>query len=93
MPALVAIPPLFPSYSPHALLAFQFSNWYPDFARFSIKSTVLRPLSPAFRQYLDSDGVFVPEGAEDVLVLHDFISTRIQHISGTSQTTGDNFVR
>ncbi|KAH9924272.1 D123-domain-containing protein [Epithele typhae] len=66
MPAPVSHPPRFPSYSPPALLAFQFSHWYPRFAPASIKSTVVRPLSPAFRQYLDSDGVFVPDGAEDI---------------------------
>ncbi|KAH9889813.1 D123-domain-containing protein [Cubamyces lactineus] len=66
MPAPVHTPPLFPSHSPEALLAFQFSSWYPRFSAHSIKSTVIRPLSPAFREYLDSDGVFVPEGAEDV---------------------------
>ncbi|RDX49928.1 D123-domain-containing protein [Lentinus brumalis] len=65
MPAPVSTPPLFPVYSPDAVLAFQFSSWYPSFSNHSIKSTVVRPLSSAFREYLDSDGVFVPEGAED----------------------------
>ena len=68
MPALVSSPPIFPTFSPDALLAFQFSSWYPEFASWSIKSTVVRPLSAEFRQYLDSDGVFLPEGAEDMSV-------------------------
>ncbi|KAI9058194.1 D123-domain-containing protein [Trametes sanguinea] len=66
MPAPVNTPPLFPTYSPDSVLAFQFSSWYPRFSSHSIKSTVIRPLSAAFREYLDSDGVFVPEGAEDL---------------------------
>ncbi|KAI0632002.1 D123-domain-containing protein [Trametes polyzona] len=66
MPAPVNTPPLFPPHSPESLLAFQFSSWYPRFASQSIKSTIIRPLSAAFREYLDSDGVFVPEGAEDL---------------------------
>ncbi|TBU39459.1 cytoplasmic protein [Dichomitus squalens] len=66
MPAPVSVPPVLPSYAPSAILAFQFSNWYPAFRQHSIKSTVIRPLSAAFREYLDFDGVFVPDGAEDV---------------------------
>ncbi|KAI0770519.1 D123-domain-containing protein [Fomes fomentarius] len=66
MPAPISRPSLFPLYAPHAILAFQFSSWYPQFSKATIKSTVVRPLSASFRQYLDSDGVFVPDGAEDV---------------------------
>ncbi|KAI0688928.1 D123-domain-containing protein [Earliella scabrosa] len=66
MPAPVAIPPVLPLYGPDAIRAFQFSSWYPRFATHTIKSTVVRPLSSAFRDYLDSDGVFVPDGAEDL---------------------------
>ncbi|KAI0763619.1 D123-domain-containing protein [Trametes elegans] len=66
MPAPVTTPALFPTLSPDALLAFQFSSWYPRFASHSIRSTVIRPLSSEFRHYLDSDGVFVPDGAEDL---------------------------
>ncbi|KAI0821995.1 D123-domain-containing protein [Trametes gibbosa] len=65
MPAPVTTPALFPPHSSEALLAFQFSSWYTRFSNQSIKSTVVRPLSTAFREYLDSDGVFVPEGAEE----------------------------
>ncbi|KAI0670952.1 D123-domain-containing protein [Trametes maxima] len=67
MPAPVSVPPLFPTYSPEAILAFQFSSWYPRFTAQTIKSTVIRPLSAPFHEYLDSDGVFVPEGAENLV--------------------------
>lgn len=50
------------------ILAFQFSSWYPTFAALSMKSTIIRPLAPDFRAYLDADGVFVPTGSEDVFV-------------------------
>ncbi|GBE85182.1 D123-domain-containing protein [Sparassis latifolia] len=57
---------LFPILTLESVLAFQFSAWYPRFSSLSIKSTVIRPLTQEFRDYLDSDGVFVPEGAEDL---------------------------
>ncbi|EMD39806.1 hypothetical protein CERSUDRAFT_121986 [Gelatoporia subvermispora B] len=66
MPTAVTTPTLFPSLTRDALLAFQFSSWYSRFSSLSIKSTIIRPLSQEFREYLDSDGVFVPDGAEDV---------------------------
>ncbi|KIM43408.1 hypothetical protein M413DRAFT_18441 [Hebeloma cylindrosporum] len=56
---------LFPVLTPSYILAFQFSCWYPRFAKHSIKSTIIRPLSDDFREYLNADGVFVPEGSED----------------------------
>jgi len=59
---------LFPVLTSSYILAFQFSSWYPTFARHSIKSTIVRPLSEDFREYLNADGVFVPEGSEDALV-------------------------
>lgn len=61
-------PNTFPSATASYLLSFQFSSWYPAFSAISIKSTVIRPLSGAFHKYLDADGVFVPEGSEDLLV-------------------------
>lgn len=87
MPAPVSIPPVFPPYSPSAILAFQFSSWYPQFRQHSIKSTVIRPLSADFRDYLDSDGVFVPDGAEDLSVFCPYtpIQPLMHHISAISQ--------
>nr|GAT60350.1 predicted protein [Mycena chlorophos] len=58
------IPPLNAS----SILAFQFSSWYPTFSSISIKSTIIRPLPSDFAEYLHSEGVFVPEGADDVAV-------------------------
>jgi hypothetical protein len=54
---------------PEYFLSFQFSCWYPKFSKITIKSHIIRPLSREFCEYLDSDGVFVPEGSEDVLVV------------------------
>ena len=68
MPSVISEPTLFPQLTPEALLAFQFSLWYPRFSSWSIKSTIIRPLSKSFHEYLDSDGVFLPEGSEDLLV-------------------------
>lgn len=68
MPVPTTSPTLFPPLTPPAVLAFQFSAWYPRFASHSIKSTVIRPLTADFKEYLDSEGVFLPEGSEDVLV-------------------------
>ena len=59
---------LFPSTSPSYILAFQFSSWYPIFKKDSIKSTVIRPLSDEFREYLNAEGIFIPDGSEDALV-------------------------
>ncbi|KAF8908904.1 D123-domain-containing protein [Gymnopilus junonius] len=56
---------LFPSTSPSYILAFQFSSWYPTFAKHSIKSTIITPLPNDFREYLNAEGIFVPEGSEE----------------------------
>ncbi|KAG1749234.1 D123-domain-containing protein [Suillus lakei] len=58
--------PIFPLQTPDYLLSFQFSSWYPTFSFVSIRSTIIRPLDQAFKEYLDSDGIFVPEGSENV---------------------------
>lgn len=58
---------IFPLQTPDYLLSFQFSSWYPTFSSISIKSTVIRPLDQPFKEYLDSDGIFVPEGSENPL--------------------------
>lgn len=59
---------IFPILTPSYILTFQFSSWYPTFANHSIKSTIIRPLSDDFRDYLNADGVFIPEGSENALV-------------------------
>jgi len=66
MPTALAPPTLFPTITPTYLLFFQFSSWYPTFSHLSIKSTIIRPLTHDFCEYLDSDGVYVPEGSEDL---------------------------
>lgn len=37
---------------------------------------IVRPLEPAFRAYLDADGVFVPAGSEDLCVAPPFPFSR-----------------
>ena len=64
----MSISPLFPLIDHSYILSFQFSSWYPAFSDLTIKSETIRPLSQSFRDYLDSDGVFVPEGSEDAFV-------------------------
>ena len=69
MPAAIPELTLFPATTPSELLAFQFSSWYPRFSALSIKSTIVKPLGQDFYDYLDEDGVFVPEGSEDLSVV------------------------
>ncbi|KAF9077608.1 D123-domain-containing protein [Rhodocollybia butyracea] len=57
---------LFPQQSPSYILSFQFSTWYPKFKSASIKSTIVRPLSQEFIDYLNADQVFVPKGSENI---------------------------
>jgi hypothetical protein len=59
---------LFPRQTPSYILSFQFSSWYPTFVDVSIKSTVIRPLPSEFKQYLESESVFVPDGSENACV-------------------------
>ncbi|THV05275.1 D123-domain-containing protein [Dendrothele bispora CBS 962.96] len=61
-------PSPFPLQSTSYILSFQFSSWYPKFRHVSIKSTIIRPLAQEFHDYMNADGVFVPEGSEDVPV-------------------------
>ncbi|KAF8631805.1 hypothetical protein AX17_005020 [Amanita inopinata Kibby_2008] len=56
----------FPQIDPAYILSFQFSSWYPTFSDLSIKSKIIRPLSQNFQYYLDADGIFVPEGSDNV---------------------------
>ena len=65
MPTAIHTQPVFPLSTPDSILAFQFSSWYPRFKQISIKSTIIKPLEDSFREYLNSDGVFVPEGSEN----------------------------
>jgi len=58
---------IFPQFNASYILAFQFSSWFPAFSSMSIRSTIIRPLDQEFKNYLESDGVFVPEGSEDAL--------------------------
>ncbi|EEB90629.1 hypothetical protein MPER_11137 [Moniliophthora perniciosa FA553] len=55
------------SYPKSYILDFQFSSWYPKFCDVSIKSTIIKPLSRDFCDYLNADGIFVPKGSEDEL--------------------------
>ncbi|GAA6041124.1 hypothetical protein JCM8097_004127 [Rhodosporidiobolus ruineniae] len=56
---------LFPPLTTADVLACQFSSWYPLFKRVSPKATVIRPIphQDDFLDYLESDGVFLPEGS------------------------------
>jgi hypothetical protein len=65
MPTAVLPQSVFPLTTPDSILAFQFSSWYPRFKQISIKSTIVKPLEDSFREYLNSDGVFVPDGSEN----------------------------
>ncbi|KAL7339537.1 D123-domain-containing protein [Rhodotorula toruloides] len=58
-------PPLFPPLHTADILACQFSHWYPLFRRISPKATVIRPIPQEddFVEYLESDGLFLPEGS------------------------------
>ncbi|PRQ74658.1 D123-domain containing protein, partial [Rhodotorula toruloides] len=56
---------LFPPLHTADILACQFSHWYPLFKRISPKATVIRPIPEEddFVEYLESDGLFLPEGS------------------------------
>jgi hypothetical protein len=69
MPTAISTPTLFPVLTPEYILSFQFSSWFPKFSHRSIQSTTIRPLSKEFCEYLNSDGVVVPEGSENLFVL------------------------
>ncbi|ORY84107.1 D123-domain-containing protein [Leucosporidium creatinivorum] len=53
----------FPPLTRAAVLACQFSSWYPTFRKHSPKATVIKPLEDRFIDYLESDGLFLPEGS------------------------------
>ena len=50
-------------YSQRAILT-QFHLWYPYFKKYSFKAEVLE-LSPRFIEYLNKDGVFLPENEDN----------------------------
>ncbi|KAG8763534.1 hypothetical protein FRC11_002047 [Ceratobasidium sp. 423] len=56
---------LFPPLHRRDVLACQTSEWYPTFQRKTIESTIITGLGEDFRAYLESDGLIIPEGAED----------------------------
>ena len=53
----------FPPLTRADVLACVFSAWYPAFRKHSPKATVIKPLKPEFLDYLQADGVFLPEGS------------------------------
>jgi len=53
----------FPPLSRADVLACVFSAWYPTFRKHSPKASVIKPLTSEFVEYLQSDGVFLPEGS------------------------------
>ncbi|QRW00414.1 cell division cycle protein [Ceratobasidium sp. AG-Ba] len=55
----------FPRLYREHILACQTSAWYPLFERKTIKCTIIPALSDDFKAYLESDGIIIPEGAED----------------------------
>ncbi|CAE6481403.1 unnamed protein product [Rhizoctonia solani] len=56
---------LFPPLYRRDVLACQTSKWYPTFQRKTIRTTIITGLGEDFRAYLESDGLIIPEGAED----------------------------
>ncbi|GAA5967703.1 hypothetical protein JCM11641_005740 [Rhodosporidiobolus odoratus] len=69
-PTSAAPPPqaaddIFPPLTTSDVLACQFSTWYPAYKRVAPKATVLRPIphEQEFLEYLESDGLFLPEGS------------------------------
>jgi len=57
------VPPLFPPMSREQMLEFQCSSWYPKFAGVAIQSTIIRPLGDDFKDYMNADGVYIPQGS------------------------------
>ncbi|KAH7885045.1 hypothetical protein F5I97DRAFT_1810973, partial [Phlebopus sp. FC_14] len=57
-----------PLLTPSYILTFQFLSWCPSFANVSPRSTIIRPLDEPFKDYLESDGILVPDGSDDVSV-------------------------
>ncbi|KAH7105045.1 D123-domain-containing protein [Auriculariales sp. MPI-PUGE-AT-0066] len=68
MPGTVSSLELFPPLTRSGLRQFLTSAWYPKFQRSTIKTTTI-PLDDAFRAYMHADGVTIPRGADDRLVV------------------------
>lgn len=77
---------IFPKLTKTDLMEFQFSSWYPRFSGVSIRSSIIRPLADEFCQYLTSEGVFIPEGSEDLCVIK-FIALILFTIAFSAQHT------
>lgn len=60
---------------PDHIMACQFSAWYPSFSDVAFKSRVI-PLPAAFLEFLQQDGVFLPEGSHAVSIACS-VSTRM----------------
>ncbi|KAG8920593.1 hypothetical protein FRC00_009782, partial [Tulasnella sp. 408] len=58
---------VFPPLTKATVLAFQTSSWLDLFSSITIKTSVIRPLPRDFREYLESDGITIPEGSEDAV--------------------------
>ncbi|KAJ1309985.1 hypothetical protein OPQ81_006743 [Rhizoctonia solani] len=56
---------LFPPLHRRDVLACQTSDWYSTFQRKTIRTTIITELDEDFRRYLESDGLIIPEGADD----------------------------
>ncbi|KAG8944066.1 hypothetical protein FRC04_002206 [Tulasnella sp. 424] len=56
----------FPPLTKATVLAFQTSSWLDVFSSVTIKTSIIRPLPADFRQYLESDGITIPEGSENL---------------------------
>ncbi|KAN0087681.1 D123 domain containing protein [Tylopilus felleus] len=82
---------MFPQPNASYILAFQFSSWFPSFSSISIRSTIIKPLDPSFKSYLESDGVFVPEGSEDVVAESTLSDKDESESSDRSEPEGQRF--
>lgn len=56
---------VFPPLHKSDVLACQFSSWYPRFKRHAPKATIIKPIphEEELLEYLESDGLFLPEGS------------------------------
>ncbi|KAF8133914.1 D123-domain-containing protein [Boletus edulis] len=82
---------MFPQFNASYILAFQFSSWFPSFSSMSIRSTIIRPLDQSFKSYLESDGVFVPEGSEDAVAESTLSDEDESESSDKSEPEGQHF--